>query len=94
MKQENKEVSVNLKNANGIDILEFNFENPIILNINECNTNDLKSVFSECLKYKVNGENVNFNFKCEEGYNKILFKEVFEKYFDLLNEEIKKTKYE
>ena len=94
MKQENKEIIVNLKSKDGMDILEFNFETIIELNINDCNTSELKNVFSECLKYKANGENVKFDFKVEEGYSKILFKEVFEKYFELFNNEIIKVKYE
>lgn len=94
MKQENKEIVVYLKSKDNVDILEFNFEKTIELNINDCNTNELKNVFSECLKYKANGENAKFDFKVEEGYSKILFKEVFEKYFELFNDEIIKVKYE
>ena len=94
MKQENKEIVVYLKSKDDVDILEFNFEKIIELNINDCNANELKSVFSECLKYKANGENIKFDFEVEEGYSKILFKEVFEKYFELFNDEIIKVKYE
>lgn len=94
MKQENKEIIVYLKNKDNVDVLEFRFEKIVELNINDCNTNDLKAVFSECLKYKANGENIKFNFKVEEGYSKLLFKEVFEKYFELFNDEIIKVKYD
>lgn len=94
MKQENKEIIVYLKSKDNIDVLEFNFDNTIELNINDCSTEELKKIFSECLRYKANGENVKFVFKVEEGYSKILFKEVFEKYFELFNDEIIKVKYE
>ena len=94
MKQENKEIIVYLKSNDNIDVLEFNFDNTIELNINDCSTEELKKIFSECLRYKANGENVKFVFKVEEGYSKILFKEVFEKYFELFNDERIKVKYE
>lgn len=95
MMQETNKIIVDLKNSvdDNSDILIFNFSNPITINLNSCNNEDLKKVFSEVLKLIVEGNKKSFELKIDENYKKELFKDVFTEYIRIINEEIAKIDY-
>lgn len=96
MMQENDKIIVELKNSpdNENDILVFNFESPKTLNLNTCNNDDLKKIFSEVLKLIIQGNKKKFELKINDNYKKELFKDVFTEYIKIINDEIDKIVYE
>lgn len=96
MMQETDKIIVDLKNSidDCSDILVFNFSKTITVNLNSCNNEDLKSVFSEVLKLIVEGNKKIFELRIDENYKKELFKDVFMEYIKIINEEIAKIEYE
>lgn len=96
MMQETNKIIVDLKNSidGSNDILVFNFSKPITINLNSCNNEDLKNVFSEVLKLIVEGNKKIFELRIDENYKKELFKDVFMEYIKIINEEIAKIDYE
>lgn len=94
MMQETDKIIVNLKTEEENDYLIFNFDNPIKLNLNTCSNDDLKRVFSEVLKMIIEGNKKEFKLDIDQNYTKELFKDVFNEYIRIINEEINKIKYE
>ena len=43
-------INVELKKENEVDILEFQFDNPVKINLNNSNNKDLKEMFEVLLK--------------------------------------------
>ena len=78
------------KKEEDVDILEFQFDNPVKINLNSSNNKDLKEMFEILLKELIKKKfalklNVQNNYKTE------LYKDVCNEYINALNEEIKET---
>lgn len=83
-------INVELKKEEDVDILEFQFDNPVKINLNSSNNKDLKEMFEILLKELIKKKfalklNVQNNYKTE------LYKDVCNEYINSLNEEIKET---
>ena len=83
-------INVELKKEEDVDILEFQFDNPVKINLNSSNNKDLKEMFEILLKELIKKKfalklNVQNNYKTE------LYKDVCNEYINALNEEIKET---
>ena len=83
-------INVELKKEEDVDILEFQFDKPVKINLNSSNNKDLKEMFEILLKELIKKKfalklNVQNNYKTE------LYKDVCNEYINALNEEIKET---
>ena len=94
MMQETDKIIVTLKTEEENDYLIFNFDNPIKLNLNACSNDALGHVFWPDLKMIVEGNRKEFKLDIAQGYSKELFKDVFNEYIKIINEEINRIKYE
>ena len=89
MNQDNV-INVELKKEDEVDILEFKFDNPVKINLNNSNNNDLKEMFEVILKELIK-KKFNFKLEVQENYKTELYKDVCIEYINALNEEIKET---
>lgn len=82
-------INVELKKED-IDILEFQFDNPVKINLNSSNNKDLKEMFEILLKELIKKKFV-LKLKIQDNYKIELYKDVCNEYINALNEEIKET---
>lgn len=83
-------IDVELKKEDEIDILEFQFDNPVKINLNSSSNKDLKEMFEVLLKELIN-KKFTLKLKIQENYKTELYKDVCDEYINALNEEIKET---
>ena len=69
---------------------DFNFDNPVKINLNSSNNKDLKEMFEILLKELINKKFI-LELKIQEDYKIELYKDVCNEYINALNEEIKET---
>ena len=87
---QDRTINAELKKDGEADILEFQFDNPIIINLNNSSNNELKEMFEILLKELLN-QKFELKLIVKEDYHTDLYKEVCEEYIKALNEEIKAT---
>lgn len=83
-------INVELKKEEDIDILEFQFDNPVKINLNSSNNKDLKEMFEILLKELIK-KKFFLKLKIQDNYKIELYKDVCNEYINALNEEIKET---
>lgn len=83
-------INVELKKEEDVDILEFQFNNPVKINLNNSNNNDLKGMFEILLKELIN-KKFELQLTIQDNYKTELYKDVCTEYISALNEEIKET---
>lgn len=83
-------IYVELKKEDESDVLEFQFENPVKINLNSTDNKDLKEMFEVLLKELINKKFV-LKLKIQENYKTDLYKDVCNEYIKALNDEIKET---
>lgn len=94
MMPEISKVDVILKvNDKGKDVLEFCFDNPIEIKLNEEKSDGMEKVFSKLLEIMIK-EKVELNLNIDKDYSKRLFIDVSASYIEELNKELKKIKFE
>lgn len=81
----NKEIDVNVLTEDKKTYIVFNFENAIKLEITSDNSEDIKKVFYEILRYIIEHESIIFKFKKN---NDDLYNDIAEKYINDLNNEL------
>ena len=89
MNQDNV-INVELKKEEEFDILEFQFENPVKINLNSSNNKEIKEMFEVLLKELIK-KKFTLELKIQENYKTDLYKDVCTEYIYALNEEIKET---
>ncbi|MBP3802020.1 MAG: hypothetical protein J6I85_08410 [Clostridia bacterium] len=89
MNQDNV-INVELKKEKEFDILEFQFENPVKINLNSSNNKEIKEMFEMLLKELIKKKFI-LELKIQENYKTDLYKDVCTEYIKALNEEIKET---
>lgn len=89
MNQDNV-INVELKKEEEFDILEFQFENPVKINLNSSNNKEIKEMFEVLLKELIKKKFI-LELKIQENYKTELYKDVCTEYISALNEEIKET---
>lgn len=91
MSQGSKEISVVLKKNNNDDLLEFNFSDIYVVNLNSDNSqNELKIVFSKLLEELFDNP-IELKLIYSENYKSGLYIDVCEEYIKELNKEIKEV---
>ena len=83
-------INVELKKEEDIDILEFQFDNPVKINLNSSNNKDLKEMFEILLKELIK-KKFFLKLKIQDNYKIELYKDVCNEYINALNEEINET---
>lgn len=83
-------INVELKKEEDVDILEFQFDNPVKINLNSSNNKDLKEMFEILLKELIKKKFV-LELNVQDNYKTELYKDVCNEYIYALNEEIKET---
>lgn len=83
-------INVELKKEDDVDILEFQFDNPIKINLNNSTNNELKEMFEILLKELVK-RRFELRLVIQDTYKTELYKDVCTEYIKALNEEIKET---
>ena len=83
-------IKVELKKEEELDILEFQLDSPVKINLNNSNNNDLKEMFEVILKELIK-KKFEFQLEVQENYKTELYKDVCTEYINALNEEIKET---
>lgn len=83
-------IYVELKKENELDILEFQFENPVKINLNNSNNRDLKEMFEVLLKELIK-KKFTLKLNVSNDYKTGLYIDVCNEYIYALNEEIKET---
>ncbi len=83
-------IYVELKKEEELDILEFQFDTPIKINLNNSNNKDLKSMFAILLNELIK-QPFKLELKIQENYKTDLFIDVSTEYISALNDEIKET---
>ena len=89
MNQDNV-IKVELKKEDEVDILEFQFDNPVKINLNNSNNNDLKEMFEVILKELIK-KKFNLQLEVQENYKTVLYEDVCTEYINALSEEITET---
>lgn len=89
MNLETKIINVVLNKVDDKDVLVFEFDNSLVVNLNsETSQNELKNVFSQLLKEMLKF-NIKLKLKIAEGYKAGLYIDVCKEYINELNREIK-----
>ncbi|MEI3395748.1 MAG: hypothetical protein V8R82_08740 [Clostridia bacterium] len=83
-------INVELKKENEVDILEFQFDNPVKINLNNSNNKDLKEMFEVLLKELIK-KKFTLKLNVPSNYKTGLYIDVCNEYINALNEEIKET---
>ena len=83
-------INVELKKEEDVDILEFQFDNPVKINLNSSNNKDLKEMFEILLKELIK-KKFELKLNVQENYKTELYKDVCNEYINALNDEIKET---
>lgn len=83
-------INVELKKEEDVDILEFQFDNPVKINLNSSNNKDLKEMFEILLKELIK-KKFALKLNVQDNYKTELYKDVCNEYINALNEEIKET---
>lgn len=83
-------INVELKKEEDVDILEFQFDNPVKINLNSSNNKDLKEMFEIFLKELIK-KKFALKLNVQDNYKTELYKDVCNEYINALNEEIKET---
>lgn len=83
-------INVELKKEEDVDILEFQFDNPVKINLNSSNNKDLKEMFEILLKELIK-KKFALELNVQDNYKTELYKDVCNEYINALNEEIKET---
>lgn len=83
-------INVELKKEEDVDILEFQFDNPVKINLNSSNNKDLKEIFEILLKELIK-KKFELKLNVQENYKTELYKDVCNEYINALNDEIKET---
>lgn len=83
-------IYVELKKEEELDILEFQFDTPIKINLNNSNNKDLKNMFTILLNELIK-QPFKLELKIQKNYKTDLFIDVSTEYISALNEEIKET---
>lgn len=80
-------IIVELKKEKKDDVLEFQFENKILINFVKSDNNDIKEVFKTVLE-ELTKNIFKFELKINDDYDVELYKEVATTYINELNNEI------
>lgn len=85
----NKEIKVNILEENDNVYLNFQFDEPVKINITSDDQENIKSMFQKILEYFINDNDISFIFNKEKDD---LYSETAQKYIEHLNSELKTLK--
>lgn len=87
-----QKINVMLQEIETQDVLLFDFEEPLMINLNNKNSQaEIKQVFAHLL-YLLIGDDVEIMLEIQEGYTRGLFIDVAKEYISDLNRELKETR--